>query len=197
MFRASIVVVNQPGSGGDRCRGSRRRCPEPEEDDEEATYQRVAARSRRRRARRAARGCPRADARGPEEAAERDHRQRRRQQDVQQLDAQTAARSRSARSGRWRRAERGSTRRQQARPAIRSEVQDAPQHGDRQDQHRDQDEQRLAVAVSSSSRIGADRASRASAVSRSVRGELTGRGYTPRPRRPRGTRLRRRPDPGG
>ena len=81
-----------------------------------------------------------------EESAEGDHRQRRRQQDVPELDVQEQAVV--AVPGEECDGHDGNRRieqRHRARPGTESEIQAGPQERDRQDQDRDQDEQRFAV----------------------------------------------------
>ena len=95
---------------------------------------------------------------GVEEATERDHRQRRREQDVQQVHAQQLGEVARAREDADRAEQHDEVdERHDADRRSEAEVEDAPEQGDRQDQHRDQDEQRLAGAgVLVVARIGAD-----------------------------------------
>ena len=97
-----------------------------------------------------------------EESAEGDHRQRRRQEDVPELDVKEQAVI--AVPGEECDGHDGNRRieqRHQARPGAEGEVQAGPQERDRQDEDHDQDEQRLAVARSRRHRLGRRRPSQA------------------------------------
>ena len=147
MLRASIVLVNQAGrAGGTR---SNHLPDDPRAEERRPTRHTSAAASRtsvKTSAARAARGSPisRRPPRG--EPTERDHREGRRQQDrhlASPPHQAEVARSREEddRAGHDR--EVGEWHEPHRRPER--EVQRPPQR-DRQDQHRDQDEQCLAVA---------------------------------------------------
>ena len=146
MLRASIVLVNQLGSGDQIGPTISPAIPDPRNTTRHATYQRVADRDVAEHER-PERGedPPQADAAGVEESAERDHRQRRREQDVDLADPQQQREVARAR-------EHGDRTEQDAEVHERHhtdrrserEVQRPPQRRDRQDQHGDQDQQRLS-----------------------------------------------------
>ena len=145
MLSASIRVVNHAGSGELVPRISPAR-PHAEEDRQERDVPADAG-AHAAEDERAHRGedAPDADARGGDEPAERDHRQGRREQDVEELDAQEQVevsrpgedRDRADRDGEVH--EREHTGRRPER-----EVEAAPQQRDRQDQDRHEHEERLA-----------------------------------------------------
>ena len=90
---------------------------------------------------------PQADAAGVEESAERDHRQRRREQDVDLAHPEQPREVARAREDDDRTEQDAEVHeRHHADRRSEREVQRAPQRRDRQDQHRDQDEQRLSGA---------------------------------------------------
>ena len=146
MFRASIVLVNQPGSGAQIGAYDFARDPRSEEHDDVRdvpAHRRpdVAEHERPERGE----NSPQADAAGVEESAERDHRQRRREQDVDLAHPEQPREVARAR-------EHGDRTEQDAEVHERHhtdrrserEIQRPPQRRDRQDQHRDQNQERLS-----------------------------------------------------
>ena len=124
--------------------------PEPRNTIANATYQRTAdATLSNTSAPSGAEDPPEPDAAGAEEAAERDHRQRRREQDRDLAHAEQPREvARRATNTTIDAGEHGEVRDERTtRPASRTRGRaHAHSRGDRQDQHRDQDEQRLARA---------------------------------------------------
>ena len=95
---------------------------------------------------------PEADAAGVEEPAERDHRQRWREQDVELAHPEQPREVARAREHGYGAEQDGEVdERHHTDRRAECEIQRTPQRGDRQDQHRDQDQQRLAARRSSSS----------------------------------------------
>ena len=103
--------------------------------------------------------APQAHASGVEEPTERDHRQRRREQDVQQVHPEQLGEVARAGEDADRAEQDGEVDdRHEADRRSERQVEDAPEQGDRQDQQGDQDQERLAGAgVLVVVRIGADR----------------------------------------
>ena len=148
MFRASIVLVNQPGSSGQTGPMTSPTIPDPRKTTTNAMYQRTADRtSLKTSAASGARIPHRPTPPETKESAERDHRQRRREQDVDLAHPQQpreVARPREHRDRTEQDAE--VHERHHADRRSEREIQRPPQRRDRQDQHRDQDQQRLAGA---------------------------------------------------
>ena len=148
MLRASIVLVNHVGQRRRDRAQDLAGDPRSEEHDDvrDVPADRRPDVAEHERAERGE-DPPQADAAGVEEPAERDHRQRRREQDVDLADAEQPREVARAREHDDRTEQDGEVH-ERHQPDRRSEreIQRSPQRRDRQDQHRDQDEQRLASA---------------------------------------------------
>ena len=147
MFSTSMVVVNHPGSGGSGCHSSPRNPADEEhrqEGDEPANPRPHIAEDEGAHGRHEA---PQADGAGSGEAAHEDHRDVRRQQDGQLLDAEQERRIAGPREDQQRtQRHREVEVRDQSAWRAQRQVQAPPHQRDRQDEDRDSDEQRLALA---------------------------------------------------
>ena len=145
MFRASIVLVNQLGGCGQVGPEDLPRDARSEEDDEEGevpAHRRpdVAEHERPERGENA----PQADAAGGEKPAERDHRQRRREQDGDLSDPEKRGEvARAREDGQCTEQDTEVHERHHTDRRPECEIQRPPHERNGQDQHRDQDQQRL------------------------------------------------------
>ena len=159
MLSASIVVVNHVGMGGGIGPSIDARDPRAQEHhhpgDEPA--RRIADIAEHERGQRGE-DSPEPDATRAEEATQRDHRECRREQDVDLADPEQQPEVARSRERQDRAEQDGEVdQRHDADRRAEREVQRAPQRRHRQDQDGDQDEQRLPSAqVVVVSRVGAD-----------------------------------------
>ena len=182
MLSASITLVNHAGSGELVPRISPAR-PHARKTARNATYQRMPARTPPKTSAPIGARMPQMPTPvEPDETAERDHRQGRREQDVEQLDVQEQLevsrpgedRDRSDRDGEVHECEHSGRRPER-------EVEAAPHQRDRQDQHRHEHEERLADArLLVVAAVGADIGQTRDHGLEERPREVTGGGYTPR-----------------
>ena len=146
MLSASMSVVNHNGSGGSGAQDLARE-PAREEDGQERDIPADAG-SHAAEDERAHRGqdAPDAHARGGDETAERDHRQVRREQDIEELDVQEQREVTRSSEDRDRSDRDGEVHvREHTRRRSEGDVEAAPQERDRQDQHRHEHEERFPL----------------------------------------------------